>query len=178
MTERYPIFVPLEEIDLQQDPFERAEKEGNITLTPKNGVLHGFRCKENDDWRAHYEVCGPIEPRPFLQGLCCAARYRGGWNMVVQKFGQTWMGGVNPQRIDCIALIPEDDGAYTVIGNQGAGVEFLRGQVSLMTNPDDIAGIELKAYAAMPSYRYEGIVELTDCTEKELIEKLLKLTRK
>ena len=52
MERTYPIFVPLTEIDLQADTFNTNDRDGLITLTPKNGVLHGFRCTKYDEWKA------------------------------------------------------------------------------------------------------------------------------
>lgn len=178
MKELFPVFVPLSEIDLQADTFNTNDRDGLITLTPKNGVLHGFCCKEHiEDYNVTFECCGTMEPKPWLARMWCRAYYWRGAKTIISKYPSDF-GDMKDMPIDCIALAPMESGGYRVVGSEMTTIRFIDGRVTMMEDPDDIAGFEFANYEPMPFMNCDVEVEVEDCTEKELIERLDDLIRK
>lgn len=178
MERTYPIFVPLTEIDLQADTFNTNDRDGLITLTPKNGVLHGFRCTKYDEWKAEFEHCGPREPMQWMIRMWCCARYRNGYRAIAAKYPKDYIDYMKPMPIDCIALAPQESGGYRVVGSGNSRIQFVSGRATHLEDTDDIVGFEFSNYVPMPFLDCDVQVEVEDITEKELIERLDNLIRK
>lgn len=179
MEKQFPIIVPLAEIDLQPDTFTtftRHEEDRLITLIPKNGVLHGFRCANYEDrWQVTVEACGTIEPMPWLSILAQPAYHCNGFKTIAAAYKTDSIGYMADTPIACIALAPSERGGYSVIGSEKTTIRFINGNTAALEDPNDITYFTLRNYQPLPFIKCDVQVEFEDCTEHEMIERLNQL---
>lgn len=157
---RNPIFVALDEIERQGDTF---------AAVPKGDVLHGFRCSDvvTEDVMVTAEMCGTIEPDKFLSRLYVKFRLD----------SQVGLGKVCGKPIDCIALVPQPDGSYHLVGSFHNKVEFRHGDDWYGYDRDKIGAVELSSYQPRYDVFCRVPVAVTDCTSEELVSFLAGLIR-
>lgn len=171
------IFIPLSEIECRKNTFTRFYRGNKIKLIPKNGILHGLRCKEAKDEQTCIEHCGKIEPKPWMGRLVLKTKSFNG-NYIFQKYPKDIVGWMEKQHIGCIALFPCDvssENNFVVIGNTTTTIRFLHGNSAAMEWPEDVVGLELSTYQPLPIINYHGQVSIHDCSAKKLINILDKL---
>jgi len=171
INSRNPIFVALDEIERHGDTF---------SVVPKGDMLHGFRCRDvvTEDVMVTGEMCGTIEPDEFLSRLYVKFRLDSqvGFGEVCGRVSRNLVGDYR-QPIDCIALVPQPDGNYHLIGSFHNRVEFRHGNDWYGYDRDKIGAVELASYQPRYDVFCRVPVAVTDCTSEELVSFLAGLVR-
>jgi len=168
---RNPIFVALSEIERHGDTF---------AAVPKGDVLHGFRCSDviTEDVMVTSEMCGTYEPDKFLSRLYVRFNLDSQVvsGQVCEKVGRNLIGDYR-QPVDCIALIPQPDGSFHLVGSFHNKVEFRHGNDWYGYDRDKIGIVELASYQPLPNVFCRVPISATDCTSEELVSFLVGLVR-
>lgn len=172
-----PVIVALDDIAVSRYTFTKPGKDGTVTLRPKSGgVLQGFRCKAGDA-TSTTELCGTLEPMDWLGKLSVSFEHPIDGDGIFDRYPSDDYGMTKGMPAGCIGLFPKEDGSYLVVGSDKTKLEFLHGNSARLENPNDCTGFSLSAYQPHPFMQFNGAVEVSECTDIEMVERLQELIK-
>ena len=152
-----PVFVPVYGVAELDYPATDTENAGRINITALHGEpLQGYRC---EDIKAMYQWSPNGMGKGFSQTLI--SRFYGS-----EPHFNHMMRFMSSREVEYIILLPRDKKPYLVIGTG-------RGEIEIATRSVEHQTFVMECpYNYVPLPYYDGLIDIVDCTEPELIKEI------
>lgn len=178
LQQRTPIFIPMSEIKEFPTPADAKKAKGCVNIKPKGDMLHGFLTEELFGCSTRKEHCGKHEPMDWINRTVLTIPEADVDIKEFESYPKDFVGVMEPQPIDCIALIPDEDG-YAFIGGWPTNIVF-SGFNSVAISDYPHLDIEISAYNPL-SYLFcdkEINISVEDLLPGEFVKRLCQLIKK
>jgi len=177
LQQRTPIFIPKIEIKDFPTPAEVKHAKGLVKIQPKGEMLRGFLTEELFDCSTHKEHCGKHEPMDWMSRTVLTTPKAGVDIEAFESYPKDLVGIMEPQPIDCIALIPDEDG-YAVVGGWPTNIVF-SGFNSAAISDYPHLDIEISAYNPLSYFACDKEVNISveDLLPGEFVKRLCQLIK-
>lgn len=175
---RTPIFIPMSEIKAFPTPADVKKAKGRVSIKPKGNILHGFLTEELFDCSTRKEHCGKHEPMDWMTRTVLSISEAGVDIEEFESYPKDFVGIMEPQPIDCIALIPDED-EYAVIGGWPTNIVF-SGFNSKAIDDYPHLDIEVSAYNPLSYFACDNEVDISvdGLLPREFAKRLCQLIKK
>lgn len=178
LQQRTPIFIPMSEIKKFPTPADVKKAKGCVNIKPKGDMLHGFLTEELFDCSTRKEHCGKHEPMDWMSRTVLTIPEADVDIKEFESYPKDLVGVMEPQPIDCIALIPDEDG-YAVIGGWPTNIVFNGGDPEAMGDWFRLT-VEISAYNPLTFLFCDKEVNISveDLLPREFVKRLCQLIKK